>query len=217
MKRLALLLLLALPLFPTTIKERFENAHEGQYVVTEQSKLISFMRIQSLSDKRLVLEEISLPSHKAKKIAWRRWYRDGAKGATSHLLYEIDLEKGACTNIYSPQRNASLTSSAEQLFTNLIALSLTPIREKERKRIGPPPQEGLDMRKIWNPPLVQNGKKLPKTETKAYKARWPDDGTELTGKFLELYFHENSPFPCWMEISNSAATFKIRLIDSGDA
>lgn len=217
MLRMLLLLVLAIPLWSMTIKERFESAHEGQYVVTEQNKLTSFMRIQSLSNKRLVLEEISLPSHKAKKIAWRRWYQDGAKGATSHLLYEIDLEKGACTTVYSPQRNATLTSSAEQLFTDLIVLSLKPISEKERKRIGPAPQEGFDMRKIWNPPIVQNGKKLSKVQTKAYKARWPDDGSELAGKFLELYFHENSPFPCWMEISNSAATLKIRLVDSGDA
>ncbi|MDX8430435.1 MAG: hypothetical protein SNF33_01310 [Candidatus Algichlamydia australiensis] len=217
MLRLILPLFLAIPLFSMTIKERLRFAHEGQYIVTEQSKLVTFMRIQSLTDKRVVLEEISIPSHKAKKINWRSWYRDGTPGATSHLLYEIDLARGVCTNAYSPQREVSLNSSAQQLFTDLIALPLKAVREKDRKRIGAPPQEGLDMRKIWNPPLFQNGKKLTKIATKVYKAHWPDDGTELAGKNLELYFHEGSPFPCWMEISNSAATFKIRLIDSGDA
>lgn len=207
--------ILILPLFAMTIKERFANGHEGDYIVTEQNKLATFMRIETLSENRIVLEEISLPAHKAKRKNWLKWHGEGFPDATSHLLYEIDLEKGKCLQIYSPQRGARLNPETEQIFSSLITLPLKAIPSKRRKRIGPEPSEGMDMRKIWNPPIVQNGKKTSKVQCHAYRTRWPEDGSELAGKLFELYFHEKSPFPCWIEISNSAATFKIRLIDSG--
>ena len=89
---------------------------------------------------------------------------------------------------------------------------------KEQRRIGPePPNKEADTRKIWKPPLFQDGKQTESIEFDVYQAVWPKDGSELAGNCVFLYFDKEgrSPFPTWIQMTTSHASASIRMIDSG--
>ena len=59
-----------------TFKDRLAKAQSGDYVVTQQNKLISLLIIKNISENILVLEEISLPQDKVdSKISWSKWVK----------------------------------------------------------------------------------------------------------------------------------------------
>lgn len=214
MRGMLTLLLIATQLL--TVKQRFDSSRVGDYIVTEQDKVYSLLTVRDMSQERLVLEEFTLPAHKAKKVKWKEWALQGAGGHTSHILYEIDLDKNQMERVYSLSRGAFLSHEAAAFIPTLISLPLSNV--KERKKIGPAPNEGVDMRKIWNPPLVREGKKVVGAQFEVKRIHWPKDGTLLAEKTLDLYFdkrHPEFPFPNWIEITDGSSTFKIRCVDSG--
>ncbi|MEX0961375.1 MAG: hypothetical protein WDZ28_00775 [Simkaniaceae bacterium] len=200
-------------------KEKFYFAKKGQYIVTEQQNIYSFLTILEKKEHQLILEEITLPvSQKKKKESWANWYQKGAHGQTSHILYEIDIDQALLKRAYSLSQKAYL--KPEALLPQLLSLPLKKLKPHERKKIGPtPPCDQIDTRKIWNPPLFRLGKKVQNPCFEAYSARWPRDETPLSQKKINLYFdlkRVDFPFPCWIEISDGSNTFKIRGIDTGD-
>jgi len=201
-----------------SIEERLLSAKSGDYIVLEQSKLFSLLLIADLSEGHLILEEINVPaSQKKKSESWSQYYKKGAPGASSHLLHEINLKEHKLIRSYSLTKRTFL--AADPFLTQLFAMPLSPIAREDRKRIGPPSlTESLDTRKIWNPPVVIEGKRIKKRECLAYQTRWPKDETLLSRKFINLYFDKfrpDFPFPCWMEVSDGSNTLKMRCVDTG--
>ncbi|HSX04592.1 MAG TPA: hypothetical protein VLG76_07685 [Rhabdochlamydiaceae bacterium] len=219
-KWLFLILLFPLFAFGQSLKERFYGAHVGDYIVTLQAKNYSLLRVHSLKTHSLVLEEITIPEDAYKNsLNWKEWAAKGAPGHTSWVLYEIDLETNRLIKCYSKMKMAQIyPEEADYLFPKFLSLPLRPVREDERKKVGPPPQDGeADRRKIWNPTLTIDGKKISKPQFEVLQARWPNDESPLSSCLIEFYLDQSRPFPFpyWIEIKSSHYAFKVRVVDSG--
>lgn len=222
MKHLIIYLLFPIYLFSYSIQEKFQHASPGDYIVLEQNKTCSLVIIHSKNNNHMIFEEISFPYSKLSKTGkeWSSWMKNGAKHATSWDLFEIDLATNELVECYSFTKNSFLQIDQNLSFiTKLLSLQLEPVKNSDRKKIGPPPSHGQsDFRKLWNPPLYQNNKKVSNASFEVYSASWPKDESVLSQKKIEVYFDKNNPtfpFPHWIHIKDSSYTFKIRSIDSG--
>lgn len=203
------------------LKERIEKGKAGDYIVTEANKMVTLLAIRSITPQTLLIEEISAPlqSLKNRPESWAEWVKRKAPGHTSWSMMEIDLQTGDLLECYSFSRSTWLQLSAkENLFATLLHLPMRSIPSENRRKIGPPPIAGEpDFRKIWAPSLVFEGKKIPNAEFEAYQTIWPEDGTELSGQKVCLYFDQQNqcPLPFWIQVETSHATAALRTIDWG--
>jgi len=200
------------------LKERVEKAKSGDFVVFEANKTLTLLAIRSISEHSMILEEISAPTLKNRPASWAEWVQSKAPGHTSWSMIEIDLQNKQVLECYSFSRGAWLSQSPQDSFlATLLHLPVTPIEKQNLKRIGAPPQDGADHRKIWNPPLFINGEKVENATFQAFEAVWPQDNSELAGKTISLYFdcEARSPLPCWIQIDTGNILASLRAIDSG--
>lgn len=203
------------------LKDRFQKARPGDYIVTEANKMVTVLAIRSMTPQTMILEEISAPLQNLKKIpeSWADWVRAKAPGHTSWSMTEIDVTTGQVLECYSFSRASWIQlSSKESLLATLLHLPLKTIDPDKRRRIGPPPSpDEADYRKEWNPPLVYEGKKIEHALFDVFETLWPQDGTEMAGKTVSLYFDKEKkfPLPYWIQIDASAATASLRTIDGG--
>jgi hypothetical protein len=216
----AFFLLLFLPIFlfsaPFTLKAKIEKGETGDYIVTQQDKSISLVRLREVTAQKLVLEEITAPAVSiGTPSSWPNWVKEGAPGHTSWILYEIDTYKGEIIESYSVSQKNWVTID-QPLLPKMLALPLSQTPQDARKRIGPPPQSGEeDRRSLWLPPLVFQGKKVAKPTFEVFETRWPKDESDLDDCRLEFYFLADFPFPLWIEAMSTHYTLKIRTLDAG--
>jgi hypothetical protein len=203
------------------LKERLEKAKSGDYIVTEANKMVTLLAVRSNPSHTVILEEISAPLSNLKKMpsSWAEWVKAKAPGHTSWSMVEIDLQNGKILECYSFSRSAWIqVSQNESLLATLFNLPLKTIAADKRKRIGPPPlNDESDFRKVWNPPLIFEGKKVENAHFDVYETTWPKDGSELSNQEVSLYFDQEKrfPFPFWVQVDTSHATAALRTIDSG--
>ncbi|MBI3508322.1 MAG: hypothetical protein HY069_01615 [Chlamydiia bacterium] len=220
MSRILFCLLLPFSLFSHSFKERLVQAKNGDFFVFEANKITTLVAIRSVSDQTLVIEEISIPSQNLTlPISWTDWVKKRAPGHTSWAVIEMDLTNGQVLECYSFSRSTWMQLSTEEnLFSTLLSLPLQPINKDNRKRIGPPPINGEnDYRKIWEPPLMLEGKKEEGSSLDAFEATWPTDGSEMGGKKVTLYFDHahRFPFPFWISIDGSHTNAQVKTVDAG--
>ncbi len=212
-----LLVTCALQAEPTNFKARLEKGAPGNYIVSQQDKNYSLLRIRERTEKRLVLEEITAPESllDLSSLVWTKWLAQGAPGHSSWVLYEIDLATGKLLECYSVSQKGWLTLD-QPILPKMLGLPLTPTPQDKRRRIGPAPQrDENDTRALWFPPLIFDGKKVQKPTMEVFETRWPDDNSQLAACRLELYFLPNFPFPFWLETSNGHYTLKVKSIECG--
>ncbi len=202
------------------VKDRVQIAKPGDFIVTEAGKMATLLSIRSLTSNSIIIEEISAPSQNIKNISsWPDWVKAKAPGHTSWSMIEIDLQSGSILECYSFSRGGWVhLSSQESLLSTLLQLPLTPVDSEKRRRIGPPPAPGeSDHRKEWNPSLVYEGKKMENALFEVFETSWPQDGTELSGQTVSLYFDKEMkyPLPYWIQVDTSQATANLRTIDGG--
>lgn len=208
-------------IFGAHMKERLEKAKSGDYIVTEANKMITLLAIRSHTSDALILEEISAPVSNLKQMpaSWAEWVKAKAPGHTSWSMIEIDLQSGQVLECYSFSRSAWVqVSQNESIMATLLDLPLKPVASDERKRIGPPPLNGEpDFRKIWNPPLIFERKKVENAHFDVFQTTWPKDGSELSNQQVILYFDQEKriPLPFWIQVDTAHATAALRTIDSG--
>ncbi len=209
---------------PYFLKERFQKAHSGDYVVTLQNNTYSILLIRLITAETLILEEISAPKEQIndQQQDWRAWLQNKAPGHTAWTLYEIDLKSGQLIECFSHSKKGwILLDSAEQVFAKLLTLPLKPLKIEKRRRIGPPPAAGeTDHRALWNPALTIEGKRIRSRNFDVFRTRWPDDSSPLSLCPIELYFdhdHPTFPFPYWIEVQSPHYNFKVSIVDSGHA
>lgn len=207
-----------------TLRDSLKEAQAGDYIVISQSKSFSLLHVFQVLDHSIIMEEISAPLKLKSKIQgnWQAWISENAPGHTSWVMFELDLNNREIEDIYSfTQKSWKKVFAQEQIFPTLIDLEFNPIPEKRRKKVGPPlPSEMIDDRPLWNPPIIYEGKKLKGIHCEAYASYWPNDGTELAGKKIEIFLAEEanqipSYFPIWLQVSDKISHAKLRLIDSG--
>lgn len=222
MKKFLFLLLLPITLFaaPLTMKEKFQGAKVGDFVVTKIGNGYSLLIVRTLNDKTLELEEISVPENMVnpKQTVWRTWVSNNAPGHTSWTMISIDLKKDQIKECFSFSRRSWLQLSEEEYFlAKLMVLPLKRTPTSERKKIGPAPSGDVDRRKVWNPPLYIDGRKIAGAKFDAWKTRWPKDGTQLSEIPIDLYFDKENlcPFPYWIEFKSPHYNLKIHAVDSG--
>jgi hypothetical protein len=218
MKFLFFLYLLMSPylLHTLSVKERLGEGQVGDYIVTEQGHLYTLLAIRHLDAKYLILEEICIPDHliDLKKTDWKGWVETKAAKHTSWCAYKIDLVTHQIKDSYSYSQRAFLaTEDPSNFLTGLLSLSLKPVAENSRRRIGPK-SDGLDHRALWLPPVYCEGKAIKKPVLKVWEGQWPKDQSLFAGCRFELYYGD-FPFPYWIEVQSPHYKASIQTIDSG--
>lgn len=227
-KRFLLVALLLLKIFSHDLeasetlflKERFEKAENGDYIVALHDKTYSLLHIHSKSQNAIIIEEISVPQHeiKAKNKDWKKWLSENAKGHSSWIFYELSLPGMKLNDAFSFSSNGWLEQE-HPLFETLFSLPFEKVSDRDRKKIGPAPTgDSLDFRKIWHPPLIKKGQIIKAALFDAWKCTWPKDGSDLSGKLIEIYLSKDTRidyYPFWLQVSNAFAKAKIRVVDSG--
>lgn len=184
-------------------------------MVFEEGKHLFLLLIYQTSP-CLILEEFSLPiSEKANIVSWQKWVEQKIPSPTSHLIYEIDLERSLITDCYSFTKGSFMQGGKDHLLFQLFSLSFSPLAKEHRRKIGPPPiEDEPDRRSIWNPPYIYEGKERKNPSYQVYFATWPEDDSPYSSAEIETYFAE-LPFPSWLEVRNSHLRLFAKAIDSG--
>lgn len=204
------------------LKNNLQQAKPGDFLVISSNKTLTLMHIYAKENQRLTIEEIALPESKQPtKISWKEWVAQNAPGNTSWVMYEIDLMTGQMLRYYShTKQNWYEIPDKDNFLSKLLTLKMTKMSDYSRKRVGPKPFAGPDMRPFWQPRLVIEGKPIEGVLFDAWQTSWPRDGSELSNKTIEIYLpkdNQNYPsyFPYWLQINGVAGKAKIRIIDSG--
>ncbi|MBA3239277.1 MAG: hypothetical protein H0T62_13155 [Parachlamydiaceae bacterium] len=206
------------------LRDNLGRAQPGDFIVTAQGKNYSLLHIQYKDSNQLTIEEISIPAAKVPRqnFLWRTWASQGFAGNSSRVLYTVDLANGQLKNFFSFTRGSWYEMSAQNnFFPTLLNLRFNYISEKQRRRIGVClVQTKQDKRPFWQPKMVVEGNEIQGVDFDAWKAQWPKDGTDLSGKTIEVYLPKKgmnypSYFPYWLQISGLVGSAKVRIIDSG--
>lgn len=219
MARLIFFLLSPFLIYGNHFESRLEKAATGDFIVMEQNKILSLISLQKKTPHSIWIEQITVPKSFQKKIPnWKSWVHKKAPGHTSWIRYEIDLKTKKITECFSYSQSAWLQLRENQsILSKLLCLNLEKLPSTLRKKVGPPPISGeVDTRPLWKPFMIFQGEIQP-VSADAFIAQWPKDGTELSGKYLELFFdHEGIiAFPYWILIHTKNQTFTVHIQDCG--
>ena len=207
--------------FSFSLKERIQQAEKGDYIVTFQNNIYSLLLLDDIEEEVITISEISIPKNQVNldTFSWRKWMEENAENNVSFNIYKIDVETLKLLRCYSVSRKSFFSFSEQENFlTKLLSLPLHFLEESNRKKIGPlPMNEVLDTRAIWNPPMIIDGKRQKHPKFVVYQTTWPKDGSDLSGKIIDLYFDKDGrfAFPFWIQVSNGNIDIMLKIIDSG--
>lgn len=204
------------------LRNNFQRAQTGDFIVVAASKTQTVMHISKKENQILSIEEIAVPqSRRPLNMNWKEWVRQGAPGHSSWVTFDIDLKSGQMTRYYSyTKKNWYEIPEADNFLTKLLNLKFVKIHDQARKRIGPKARSGRDNRPTWQPIMKVDGQIIKGVAFDAWRTRWPRDGTDLSGKTIEVFLPADSLsypayFPYWLQINGAIGKAKIRIIDSG--
>lgn len=205
------------------LKNNLALSKPGDYLVLNSNKTNTLMHIYDKKDGLLTIEEVVVPENKKKfsSSGWKEWIQKNAPGNTSWVLYEINTTTGQMVRYYSFTKNGWFEiPEADNFISKLLNLKFLKIPESERKKIGLKPIPGQTTRPLWHPPMIVDGKKIPKVFFDAWKTTWPKDNSELSGRTIEVFTPQDqkqflSYFPYWLQVSGVVGKANIRIVDSG--
>ena len=222
---LVCLMLTFVPLSAQTtlmLRDNLQRAQPGDYIVIMADKTQTLMHIYDKNDRILTMEEVVIPKNKRRQTAalgWTEWMQAEAPGNTSWVMYDIDIKSGQMLRYYSFSKKSWFEiPEADNMISKLLNLKLTKLPDSARKRVGVR-LHGQEKRALWQPPVTVNGQRVKDVAFDAWKTKWPKDGSELSGKSIEVYLPQESQkypsyFPYWLQVSNMVGKAKIRIIDS---
>lgn len=198
-------------------KENLRLAKGGDYIVTAQNKMLTIFLIQEKDEHTVTIDEISAPTHSIGKYRhnWKGWIEQGAPYNSSWVRYTLDLQTGGMLDYFSFTKNSWFSPKENNFLTTLLNLPMQRISNQERKKVG-----NSTYRQLWQPKMIFEGQTIPNICFSAWTAKWPNDGSELSGRTVELYTPEinsgyPSYFPYWLQVNRAVGNAKIRIIDSG--
>lgn len=205
------------------LKDNLKKAQKDDYIVATQSKNYILLHIYDKKEGSLTIEEISVPQAQLSlpNGSWKAWVKEGAPHHTSWAMFEIDLATGSIIKFYRLTENGwQQTTQADTFLSTLLNLRLEKIPLHERKRVGPPQNDGPDRRSLWKPKVTFEGKTYSDVPFDAWETRWPKDNSELSGRLIEIFTPEGTThypayFPYWLQVSGMIGKAKVRMIDSG--
>jgi hypothetical protein len=226
MRKYLLLLLVILPLTTwgsLVLRDNMNNAAIGDYIVTAQNKVYTMLLVTQRDGDEIQIDEITVPSSKIhQNFSWRQWVVCKAPQNSSWVRYTIDLKNASMKGMYSFTKGSAYhVDEANNFLSKLLNLQLEPVPERFRKRVGPRASPGGgDWRPFWQPSMIVDGQVVPGVTFHAYRTSWPSDGSELSGKSIEIYVPEDGKkypayFPYWLQVSGVVGKARVRIIDSG--
>lgn len=205
------------------LRNNLQRAQPGDYIVISAGKTQTLLLIIGKKDPFLTIEEIAVPESKRQTdVSWKEWVKQGSPGNTSWVRYDVDLQTGKMVHYYSfTKKNWFEIADADNFLSKLLNLKFTLIPENARKRLGPKPRSGPEMRPVWQPRLIMDGKQVDGVIFDAWRTRWPRDNSDLSEKAIEVYLPRDSQrypsyFPYWLQINGAIGKAKVRIIDSGN-
>ena len=211
----------SLPAEEISLKDNLKLAKKGDYIVISSNKTQTLMHIYDKQGQSLIIEEVSIPESKRPPLSWKEWMNLHAPHHTLWVMYEMDLNTGQMGRYYSFTKNNWFEiPDADNFLSKLLSLKLNRIPDNARKKVGPKPISGPDWRPMWQPKMVVEGLPIKGIVFDAWRTKWPRDGSELSGKTIEVYTPRESAnypsyFPYWLQINGAVGKAKIRIIDSG--
>lgn len=206
------------------LRNNLKYARAGDFIVTSQNKIYTVLLIDNISEHEIAIEEITAPmkNMNASSFSWKNWIAQQAPGHTSWVRYVVETPSGQMKEYFSYTKNGWYSvSEGDNFLSTLLNLKLRKIAITERKKVGPtPPQHVTDKRPYWQPKLIFEGKVIPGVSFDAWRTFWPKDGSDLSGKLIEIYVPQNpgiypAYFPYWLQVSGIVGKAKIHIIDSG--
>jgi hypothetical protein len=205
------------------LKDNLQRAQSGDYIVVSSNKTDTLMHIYDKQDQLITIEEIAVPEseRKSQSLSWREWIHKNAPSHTSWVMYEIDLQTGQMQRYYSFSKQGWFEiPDADNFLSKLLNLKLNKLPDQARKKVGPRPNSGPDMRVFWQPRMIVDGQVVKGVEFNVWQTQWPRDGSELSGKSIEIYLPQDSQcypsyFPYWLQVIGAVGKAKVRIIDSG--
>lgn len=204
------------------LRENLAYAQKGDFIVIAQGKTLNLLHIYAKSQNEITLEEISIPSSKVPKkdFSWKLWVQNGAVDCCSRVVYGINTMTGQMNYFYTLKQGQWYELSPQSNFMpSLLNLSFNYVPPSQRRRIGINfTAEGG--RTLWQPKMIVDGFTIEGVRFDAWRATWPKDGSDLSGKTIEVYLPEQGTgypayFPYWLQISGVVGNAKIRIVDSG--
>jgi len=193
------------------LKENLAYAERGDYIVTVRNKNYTLLVIREKSADALQVEEITVPGQRYRSPTWREWMAEGAPCCTAWVSYTIDIHSGEIRNFYSRLHGQTVPlTKQENLFTRLINLPFAPVPKYRQRKKG----------SMWQPKMVVDGQRINNVNFSMFNTYWPNDGSELAGKLINIYLPDHSPFypfyfPYWVEAAGMTGKAKMRVVDSG--
>ena len=205
------------------LRNNLFKAKVGDYIVTSANRTNTVLVITGKSDYAIQIQEVCVPEERFPPgmSSWRQWLEQKAPGHTSWIVYDVSPQDGRLLESFSYTKNGWLESGATDNFLGtLLNLRLQPLETKQRRRVGRSSLDAKDSRGFWQPRLVVEGHTVPNASFNAWRTRWPNDGTELASKNIELYLPSDEGtypayFPYWLQVSGVAGKARMRIIDSG--
>lgn len=203
------------------LKDNLRMAKKGDYLVISSNKTNTLMHIYEKESPFLVIEEIAIPDCRTpKNINWKEWVSNNSPENTSWVMFEIDLDTGKMTRYYSFTKNGWFEiAEADNFLSKLLTLKFTFLPDSARKRIAPRPFSG-EGKQLWQPPVVVEGQLIRGVPMNGWRAKWPQDNSDLSGKVIDIYLpvdHDSYPsyFPYWLQVNGAVGKAKVRIVDSG--
>jgi hypothetical protein len=206
------------------LKDNLKRAQKDDYIITAQNKNYTLFHIYDKKDDTMTIEEITVPLSRFPRSikSWKQWISLKAPGNTSWVMYTLNLKTAQMLEFYSLSKNAWFEpNKTDNFLTTLLNLHLDEVALKDRKKVGFPTLPGMtDRRPLWQPRMIVDGTEVLGVSFTAWTTHWPNDGTDLAGKTIEVYVPEQndkypSYFPYWLQISGMIGKAKVRIIDSG--
>lgn len=204
------------------LRNNLQRAQPGDYIVISANKTQTLLLIYAKRYPILTIEEVAVPeSKRSSKNSWKEWMKQDAPGNTSWVRYDINLQTGQMLNYYSfTKKNWFDIPDADNFLSKLLNLTFTQIPDNDRKRIGPKSRSKTKIRPFWQPRMIVEGETIQEVTFDAWRTKWPRDGSDLSGKIIEVYLPNDSQrypayFPYWLQINGIIGKAKIRIIDSG--
>lgn len=197
------------------LRDNLSRARVGDFIVTDQNQTNTLLLIAGKSDRSITIQEISTPEG-CYSGSWREWVQSGAPGHTSWISYELDPRNGRLIESFSYTKNTWCDiPAADNFLGTLLNLPLTLMPDQSRRRVG-----STDRRRVWQPKLIVDGRPVPDVSFRSWRTRWPNDGSELGSKLIEIYLPTEegrypSYFPYWLQVSGVIGKARMRIIDSG--
>lgn len=206
------------------LRDNLKRAVSGDYMVISVNKTETLLFMKQKQGDILTIEEVAVPEGKRPGgMPWKEWIANKAPGNTSWVMYDIDLRNGQMLHYYSyTKRNWFEIPDQDNFLSKLLNLKLTKMPDSARKRVGPKSASGPDVRPLWQPRMIVDGQVLTGVLFDAWRTKWPRDGSDLSGKSVEVYLPKDSLrypsyFPYWLQVNGAVGKAKIRIIDSGSA